>query len=164
MRLVFQPMLSQSLRLSSPYSIGQCNRVNPMLVMNTSPSRSSECFLLLTLLIVSPFVIQIQRLRLYRPAIGVLVATVRTGTSAAFEAAAVFLLDSRAVVRGSDLVVGHRVVMIDTRTVRHQPVPTVRAALADELDPLTAPPSHRDFTWDEPSTSTHVFGVAARKR
>src|SRR3989344_454012 len=103
--------------------------------------------------------------RLDRAAARVDVAAVWAGSGTVFEMrVAVLALYRLAVVRGSDLVIRHRVVVVDARAVGHLPVPAVRTALGHEIDSLTGSTSQRDLTWDEPRTLAHVLRVGARER
>lgn len=54
--------------------------------------------------------------------------------------------------------------MVDTRAIRHLPIPAVRPALGHEIDLLASSTSQRDLAGDEPSTFAHVLRVGARKQ
>ena len=103
--------------------------------------------------------------RLDRAAARVDVAAVWAGSGTVFEMrVAVLALYRLAVVRGSDLVIRHRVVVVDERAVGHLPVPAVRTALGHEVDLLAGSTSQRDLARNEPRALAHVLRVSAGKR
>lgn len=105
------------------------------------------------------------QLRLDRAAVRVDVAAVRAGSGAVFKIrATVLVLNNLTTVRGADLVVGHRVVVVDARAIGHLPVPTVRIALGHKVDLLAGSAGQRDRAWDEPRTLAHVLRIGAGER